>query len=175
MDCKSTFPILAPRVEHWKIAINVLRYLKFTINWGIALGQGSGTGGVMIKQTPPEPDVVAFSDANHGTGIDDKKSTTGYVLQVYGGPVSWGSKVQNVTALSTTESEFRALSTASREALWLAKIVKLFGIPSMPFLIKGDNKGSMMRSHLVKKVSRSRAAEWKREEKSRGAPLKSRS
>jgi hypothetical protein len=31
----------APRVEHWKIAINVLRYLKFTINWGIALGQGS--------------------------------------------------------------------------------------------------------------------------------------
>jgi hypothetical protein len=54
----------------------------------------------MIKQTPPEPDVVAFSDANHGTGIDDKKSTTGYVLQVYGGPVSWGSKVQNVTCCS---------------------------------------------------------------------------
>jgi hypothetical protein len=132
----------APTVEHWKIAINVLKYLKYTINWGICLGQGSGIGNVLFKHAPNQ-DVVAFADANHGTGIDDKKSITGYVLQVFGGPVSWGSKVQHVTALSTTESEFRALSTASREALWLAKILKLFGIPTMPFLIKGDNKGSI--------------------------------
>jgi hypothetical protein len=102
-------------------------------------------GTVLFKQTPPipEPDVMAYSDANHGTGIDDKKSVTGYVLQVFGGPVSWASKTQTVTALSTTESEFRALSAASREALWLAKILKLFKIPTLPFLIKGDNKGSI--------------------------------
>jgi hypothetical protein len=135
----------APTVEHWRVAINVLKYLKYTINWGISLGGGGGMGDVMYKHTPDfeEHDVVAFADANHGTGIDDKKSITGYVLQVYGGSVSWGSKVQSVTSLSTTESEFRALSTASREALWLAKIVTLFGIPTMPFIIKGDNKGSI--------------------------------
>jgi hypothetical protein len=135
----------APTEEHWRIAINVLKYLKYTITWGICLGHGSGMGNILIKQTPPEPDVdvVAYSDANFGTGIDDKRSVTGYVLQVFGGPVSWASKTQSVTALSTTESEFRALSTASREALWLTKILTLFKIPTMPFLIRGDSKSAI--------------------------------
>jgi hypothetical protein len=35
------------------------------------------------------------------------------------------------------------MSTASREALWLNKILDLFGIPRMPFLIRGDNKGAI--------------------------------
>jgi hypothetical protein len=135
----------APTVEHWRIAMNLMKYLKYTINWGICLGHGSGMGNVLIKQTPPisDADVVAYSDANFGTGIDDKRSVTGYVLQVFGGPVSWASKTQTVTSLSTTESEFRALSTASREALWLTKILTLFKIPTMPFLIRGDSKSAI--------------------------------
>jgi hypothetical protein len=86
---------------------------------------------------------VAYADANHGTGIDDKKSITGALLHVYGGPVSWCSKVQSVASLSTTESEFRALAEACREALWLAKIVKLFSIKERPFLIRGDSQGAV--------------------------------
>jgi hypothetical protein len=146
----------APRVAHWKLAIHVLQYLKHTINWGISLGQGSSFGDILVhceperdpkvkgvKRKTPEPDVIAYADANHGTSIDDKRSVSGVLLQVFGGPVIWSSKVQAVTALSTCESEFRAMSTAAREALWLTKIVNLFKVPHVPFCIRGDNKGAI--------------------------------
>jgi hypothetical protein len=148
----------APRVAHWDVAIHVLQYLKHTINWGICLGQGSSFGNITIhcepekdpkvkiagqKRKAPEPDVIAYADANHGTSLDDKRSISGVILQVFGGPVIWSSKVQAVTALSTCESEFRAMSTAAREALWLTKIVDLFKVKHVPFCIRGDNKGAI--------------------------------
>jgi hypothetical protein len=148
----------APRVAHWDVAIHVLQYLKHTINWGICLGQGSSFGNITIhcepekdpkvkiagqKRKAPEPDVIAYADANHGTSLDDKRSISGVILQVFGGPVIWSSKVQAVTALSTCESEFRAMSTAAREALWLTKIVELFKVKHVPFCIRGDNKGAI--------------------------------
>jgi hypothetical protein len=147
-----------PRQIHWNLAIDVLRYLKHTQNWGICLGQGSVFGDIIVNCTPdsdqlpahkkrkapePEPDAVAYSDANHGTSIDDKKSISGVILHVFGGPVSWSSKVQPVTSLSTCESEFRAMSSASREALWLAKILKLFDVEHIPFLIRGDSASAI--------------------------------
>jgi hypothetical protein len=148
----------APRVAHWDLAIRVLRYLKGTINWGISLGQGSTFGDITVhcependpkvknlkRKTPgSEPDVIAYADANHGTSVDDKRSISGVILQVYGGPVMWSSKVQPVTALSTCESEFRAMSTAARDALWLKKVVALFRVEHMHFVIRGDNQGAI--------------------------------
>jgi hypothetical protein len=35
------------------------------------------------------------------------------------------------------------MSTASREALWLSKIVNLFKIKHIPFTVRGDNKGAI--------------------------------
>jgi hypothetical protein len=115
-------------------------YLHSTINWGIELGGGNHVHKMFFKHTP---DAVAYADANHGTGIDNKRSVTGLVMHVMGGAVSWASRVQPVTATSTVESEFRAMSEASREALWLAKIIKLFGVNDKPFLIRGDSLGAI--------------------------------
>jgi hypothetical protein len=86
---------------------------------------------------------VGYADANHGTGIDDKRSISGHVIKVLGGPVSWASRSQSLTAASTTESEFRALSECSREALWVAKLLEAFDIPCTPFLICGDSQGAI--------------------------------
>jgi histone deacetylase 1/2 len=130
----------APTEAHWQVAVDCVKYLYGTINWGIQLGGGNHVHRMFFKHTP---DAVAYADANHGTGIDDKRSVTGLVMQVLGGPVSWASRVQPVTATSTVESEFRALSEASREALWLAKIIKMFEINDKPFLIRGDSAGAI--------------------------------
>jgi hypothetical protein len=148
-----------PRVAHWDVAIDLVRYLLHTLHWGIMLGhEGYAIHKAHFKFYAPEDDttgrmesftrlppkeVVGYADANHGTAMDDKKSVTGVVMHVYGGPVSWCSKVQSVASVSTTESEFRALSEASREALWLAKIVRLFDIRERPFLIRGDSKSAV--------------------------------
>ena len=133
----------APTVAHWHVLLRVLSYLRATLHWGISLGHMTAIDKCWVKNRPSEPAAVAYADANHGTGIDDKRSITGLIIHVYGGPVSWASRTQSVTSTSTTESEFRALSEVSREALWLAKIVRLFGIPSRPFLIRGDNMGAI--------------------------------
>jgi hypothetical protein len=44
-------------------------------------------------------------------------SRTGYVVTFCGCPISWASKLKSEIALSTTESEYIALSAATRELL----------------------------------------------------------
>ena len=137
-----------PKWEHWCLAIDLLSYLHNTRYWGLRFGGNDVSMQVDflssgIKMQHMDPMVVGYADANHGTGIDDKKSITGYVIKVHGGPVAWASRTQPLTAASTTESEFRALSECTREALWIAKLLKAFGIKSEPFLIRGDSQGAL--------------------------------
>ena len=40
-----------------------------------------------------------------------------------GGPISWLSKKQAVVALSTSEAEYVAFSSATQEAVWLQKLL----------------------------------------------------
>jgi Reverse transcriptase (RNA-dependent DNA polymerase) len=145
----------APTVAHWQTAIGVLGYLSHTISWGIRLGAFGSVDAIHVAAREL-PKAHAFADANHGTGMDDKKSVTGVLLAVYGGPVSWASKVQPVTSVSTAESEYRALSEATREALWLQKIVRLFDVPCRPFCILGDSASAIhaIKNHAYTKHTR---------------------
>jgi hypothetical protein len=137
-----------PKWEHWCLALNLLSYLHHTRYWGLKFGGYDLSPQVDFLTTGVDmhhmdPAVVGYADANHGTGIDDKRSISGFVIKVHGGPVAWASRTQPLTAASTTESEFRALSECSREALWIAKLLKAFDIPSEPFLIRGDSQGAL--------------------------------
>jgi hypothetical protein len=136
----------APRVAHWESAIQVLQYLISTKYWGILLGGGGSVDKVWVTRLP-KPDgrslskeAVAYADANHGVGIDDRRSVSGMLIQVLGGPISWASKGQPFQTVSTSESEMYAMSTAAREALWLAKLLKEFDIRGRPFEVRGDSQ-----------------------------------
>lgn len=134
----------APMVAHWEAAIDCLRYLKGTMHWGLKLGSGGGPSGELVNLIVRDPlDACAYADANHATGIDDKRSVTGFVLQVYGGPVTWASRTQRLTSTSTTESEFRALSACAKEVLWLVKVLEHFDIRPAPFKVFGDSQGAI--------------------------------
>lgn len=50
-------------------------------------------------------------------------SRTGYIITYCGCPVHWASKLQTEVALSTAESEYIALSMATRELLPLRRLV----------------------------------------------------
>jgi hypothetical protein len=65
----STF--MTPLKHSLEVVIDIVRYLVHTKDWGICLGKGSDMGKVAWKFVP---DVVAYADANHGTGMDDKRS-----------------------------------------------------------------------------------------------------
>ena len=57
-----------------------------------------------------------YSDADMGRDLDDRKSTSGYVFMISGGPVSWKTKKQSLVVLSTAEAEYMALATSAQEA-----------------------------------------------------------
>lgn len=56
--------------------------------------------------------------------LNDRKSTTGLLFMLNGGPLSWSSRKQTVTAQSTTEAELIALNEAAKEAAWLVRILE---------------------------------------------------
>ena len=52
------------------------------------------------------------------------KSRSGWIIRYAGCPITWASKLQTLTALSTTEAEYVALSMAMREQLPLLQLLK---------------------------------------------------
>ena len=92
-----------PSKEHWKALCRVLRYLKFTIDFG-------------LHYTRYPQVLEGYCDANWISDSKDSFSTSGYVFTVGGGAVSWKSAKQTCIARSTMESEFIALDKAGEEA-----------------------------------------------------------
>uniref|UniRef100_A0A2N9G1G5 CCHC-type domain-containing protein n=1 Tax=Fagus sylvatica TaxID=28930 RepID=A0A2N9G1G5_FAGSY len=72
--------------------------------------------------------VVGYVDADYAGEVDDRRSTTGYVFTLSGGPICWKSTLQSIVAMSTTEAEYMAVAEAAKEALWLKGLVKEFGL-----------------------------------------------
>eukprot|EP00253_Pinus_taeda_P028497 PITA_28497 len=66
--------------------------------------------------------------------LDQRRSTSGYVFNLFGVVVSWMSRKQSVVAVSTTEVEYMAATHASKEAVWLQRLCLSMG------LVHGDIK-----------------------------------
>ncbi|GKB14578.1 hypothetical protein Tco_0848501 [Tanacetum coccineum] len=64
--------------------------------------------------------LTAFSDSDHAGCLDSRKSTSGGI-QFLGGDklVSWSSKKQDCTSMSSTEAEYVSLSACCAQVLWL--------------------------------------------------------
>ena len=52
------------------------------------------------------------------------KSCSGWLVRFAGAPITWASKMQTITAMSTTEAEYIALSTSLREVIPLMGLLK---------------------------------------------------
>ena len=118
----------SPTTSHWNEALRVLRYLKGTRTHGIVLGGN-------------DEEMVGFVDSDGSGDLDGRKSTSGYVFQVYGGPVLWGSKKQSCVATSTVQAEFIAASTAVKEATWLRGLLSELDIPVWKVRLYCDSTG----------------------------------
>jgi hypothetical protein len=123
-----------PGLKHWKYAKAILRYLKGTPDLGLVY---KNNGASEIK-------IEIFSDSDWGSNADDRKSISGFVVCVNGNPISWSSRTQKSTALSSCEAEFMALSEAMREALWLRQLLIEVDIGFVqPITIRVDNQSAI--------------------------------
>ena len=55
-------------------------------------------------------------DVDLAGNVDIRKSTIGYVYTLGGTAVNWGSQLQKIVALSTTEAEYVAITEAGKDS-----------------------------------------------------------
>ncbi|GJT22674.1 retrovirus-related pol polyprotein from transposon TNT 1-94 [Tanacetum coccineum] len=87
--------------KHLKEVKRIFRYLRGTINMRLWYPKGSGF------------ELTTFSDADHAGCIDTRKSTYGGIQFLGDKLVSWMSKKQDCTAMSSVEAEYMTLSASS--------------------------------------------------------------
>jgi hypothetical protein len=73
-------------------------------------------------------DIHGFVDAVWAGDLDHRISTSGYVLNLFGGEISWMSKRHVVVALSTTEAEYMVISHERKEEIWLQILCSGIGL-----------------------------------------------
>jgi len=123
-----------PSTTHMHAAKRVLRYL-----------QGTATLGITYR--PPLLRLQGYSDANWAGDMDTRRSTTGYVVMLNNGAIAWKSRRQPTVALSTMESEYMALTDATKELKWvktlLAELGYSNGKSNEPTELYSDNQGAI--------------------------------
>jgi len=117
-----------PLEEHWKGLKRILRYIQGTLDLSLCYTNQS--------KSP----LAGYADADFANG-SDRKSVTGFVIDVFGNLVSWCTRKQRTVALSTTEVEFVSLATASAEVLWVKMLLGNLGLPLKdPIPVYEDNQ-----------------------------------
>ncbi|XRB12666.1 retrovirus-related Pol polyprotein [Pseudoscourfieldia marina] len=112
---------------------HVLRYLSGTINRGIKYNTNSN---VPLK-------LIGYCDASWGDNHENRRSTSGYIFFLNGGPISWASYLQTTVALSTVESEVMALTEAIKEAIYIRRLLESLGAAQEgPTIIYTDSTGA---------------------------------
>ncbi|GJZ88358.1 hypothetical protein Tco_0660140 [Tanacetum coccineum] len=72
-------------------------------------------------------ELTAFSDADHAGCLDTRKSTSGGIQFLGDKIVSWMSKKQNCTAMSSAEAEYVALSASCAQVMWMRTQLQDYG------------------------------------------------
>jgi hypothetical protein len=112
---------------------HLLAYLKGTLDYKITYHRGAANG---VRP-------LGWVDADYAADLDTRRSTSGEVFLMSGGPVSWSSKKQATVALSTTEAEYVALTRSSKQAMWMYSFLEELHMPQeRPAVLYGDNMGA---------------------------------
>jgi hypothetical protein len=97
---------------------------KNAVRWIISYLKGTQHFGICYNGSTTEPALSAYSDADHAECLDSRKSTTGSVFCLYGGPIAWKSCRQSCVSKSTTVSEYIAVSETVSDAVWIRRILR---------------------------------------------------
>ncbi|GKA50253.1 retrovirus-related pol polyprotein from transposon TNT 1-94, partial [Tanacetum coccineum] len=88
---------------------------RSTINMGLWYPKGSGF------------ELTAFSDADHAGCVDTRKSTSGGIQFLGDKLVSWMSKKQDCTVMSSAKAEYVALSASCAQEIWMRTQLQDYG------------------------------------------------
>ena len=119
-----------PGRHHWEAVKWIMRYLRGTSKLKLTFGSG-------------KPILVGYTDSDMAGDVDNRRSTSGYLMTFSGGAVSWQSRLQKCVALSTTEAEYIAATEACNELLWMKCFMQELGFKQQRYVIYCDNQSAI--------------------------------
>ncbi|GJU80164.1 uncharacterized mitochondrial protein-like protein [Tanacetum coccineum] len=120
-----------PTEKNLNAVKRIFRYLKGTINMGLWYSKDTGMY------------MIAYADADCAGCQDTRRGTSGSVQFLGDKLVSWSSKKQNCTAISSTEAEYIALSGCCAQILWMRSQLTDYGFQFNMIPLYCDNKSAI--------------------------------
>nr|GFB08333.1 copia protein [Tanacetum cinerariifolium] len=120
-----------PTEKHLKEVKRIFRYLWGTVNTGLWYTKDSGF------------ELTGFSDADYAGCKDSFKSTSDGAQFLGEKLVSWSSKKQDCTMLSTAEAEYVSLSACCAQVLWMRTQLTDYGFHFDKIPIYCDSKSAI--------------------------------
>jgi hypothetical protein len=122
-----------PTTEHQQAVKRILRYVEGTVDYGLH-----------YPRCPGAEHFIKYNDNDLADDIDTSKSTSGTLFFLGKCLISWQSVKQQVVALSSCEAEYIAATTASTQALWLARLLgDLLGRDAEAVELRVDSKSAL--------------------------------
>ena len=121
-----------PTRKHWIMVKRIFRYLRGTMQMGL-----------MYRHNEQPGILTAYSDADYAGDVSTRRSTSGTVCVYMGSAVTWSSRRQTSVALSTTEAEFVAASEATKEVIWLTRLLNEISMLVAIPVLKVDNVSAL--------------------------------
>nr|GFA12441.1 uncharacterized mitochondrial protein AtMg00810-like [Tanacetum cinerariifolium] len=134
-----------PTEKHLTAVKRIFRYRKDTIHMGLWYPKDTGF------------ELTAFSDSDHAGCLDSRKSTSDGI-QFLGGDklVSWSSKKQDCTSMSSAEAEYISLSACCAQVLWMRTQLTDFGFHFDKIPMYCDSKAAISISYNPVQHSRTK-------------------
>jgi hypothetical protein len=144
----------APTKRHWTGVKCIIRYLNGTRDLGLFYKRGLNY------------DIIGYTDAGYLSDPCNGRSQTGFVFLHNGTTISWKSSKQTLVTISTNHSKIVALYEASRECVWLHRMINYIqqscgiGVIDSPTIIYEDNTACVtqmdkgyIKSNITKNIS----------------------
>ncbi|PKU86287.1 Retrovirus-related Pol polyprotein from transposon TNT 1-94 [Dendrobium catenatum] len=120
-----------PTVQNFQDLKRLLRYIKGTLSFGLPITAGDLT-------------LRTYTDADWASDSSDRKSISGFCTFLGPNLISWTVKKQVTVAKSSTEAEYRSLSAATSDVIWLRRLVEELDLPQQsPTPIHCDNTSAI--------------------------------
>jgi hypothetical protein len=96
-----------PNKSHHEAADRVLKHLHYTRGYTLQFGHQK-----------EKVSSICASDASFADNSLDRKSSQGFIMTLFGGPIAWRANKQDTVTTSSTEAELLALSQTAKEAIF---------------------------------------------------------
>lgn len=133
----------SPNVNDYNNVKNILRFIKGSKGKGIHYSKGDKV-------------LRGYCDSDFAGDPDTRRSTSGFVIWMNGGPIAWSSRKQSVVALSSTEAEYIAAAECCKELLYIRDLVKEITNENLHIEMKVDNQSAiwLMKKGIMNKRSK---------------------